>query len=54
MAGINISGKHRATSKVASALASFLFEEEYGELEHFSSEEKSILRKASGILAKHC
>ena len=54
MAGINISGKHRATSKVASALSSFLFEQEFGELENFSSEEKSILRKANGILIKHC
>ena len=54
MAGINIIGKHRATSKVASALASFLFEQEFDELENFTSEEKSILRKASGILNKHC
>jgi hypothetical protein len=54
MAGISISGKHRATSKVASALASFLFEQEYDELENFTSEEKRVLRQASAILNKHC
>lgn len=54
MAGINISGKHRVTSKIASQLASFLFEEEFGELENFSSEEISVLQKAKAILMKHC
>lgn len=54
MAGISISGKHRATSKVASALASFLFEQEFGELENFSAEERKVLKQASGILIKHC
>ena len=54
MAGINISGKHRATSKVASALASFLFEQEFGELENFSADEVKLLRQASATLCKHC
>ena len=54
MAGININGKHRATSKIASQLASFLFEQEFDELENFSSEEISVLQKAKAILIKHC
>jgi len=54
MAGINISGKNRATSKVASALSSFLFEQEYDELRKFSADEIKVLRQASAILNKHC
>lgn len=54
MAGINISGKNRATSKVASALSSFLFEQEYDELRKFSSDEIKVLRQASATLCKHC
>ena len=54
MSGINVSGRNRATSKAASALASFLFEQEFGELKNFTSAEKVVLKNASSILIKHC
>ena len=53
MGGIHITGKHKATAKAASALASYLFEEEFGELTVFTKDEVGTLKKACLILNKH-
>ena len=53
MAGINFSGKNRKVARIASELASFLFEEEFGELRNFSKSEIETLHQASRILCKH-
>ena len=38
--------------KLASAIASYLFEEEYGECEHMRDSEKAALRKAQNALIR--
>lgn len=48
----NKNAKYPKGMKIASEIASYLFEEQYGEIEYMSESEKEILRKACKILQK--
>lgn len=54
MSGIRFhGGRNRATAKIWSALSSFMFEQECGELTAYSNTEKATLKSALAVLAKH-
>ena len=53
--GIRITSKNAKYPngmKIASKIASYLFEEQYGEIENMPESEKEILRKACKILQR--
>lgn len=53
MAGIRISNKNaKATSKILSALASYMFEQECGELKKATSAQIKTLQEAKKVLAE--
>lgn len=53
MAGIRIINKNaKATSKVLSALASYMFEQEYGELRKASPAQIKVLEEAKKVLSE--
>ena len=53
MAGIRISNKNaKATSKVLSALASYMFEQEYGELKKATPAQIKTLQEAKKVLTE--
>ena len=53
MAGIRIYNKNaKATSKVLSALASYMFEQEYGELRKASPAQIKVLEEAKKVLSE--
>lgn len=47
---ISSSTKAKATLKLANHISSYLFEQEYGELKHCSSEQKQVLKDAIKVL----
>lgn len=53
MGGIRIINKNaKATSKVLSALASYMFEQEYGELRKASPAQIKVLEEAKKVLSE--
>lgn len=48
----NKNAKYPKGIKIASAMASYMFEEQYGEIEYMPESEKEILKKACKILQK--
>ena len=53
MAGIRIVNKNaKATSKVLSALASYMFEQEYGELRKATPAQIKVLQEAKKVLSE--
>lgn len=53
MAGIRIVNKNaKATSKVLSALASYMFEQEYGELKKATPAQIKVLQEAKKVLSE--
>ena len=53
MAGIRIINKNaKATSKVLSALASYMFEQEYGELRKATPAQIKVLQEAKKVLSE--
>jgi hypothetical protein len=51
--GIRITGgKLKEGCKLGSKIASYLFEQEYGELQQLTESERTIIRKAASILCK--
>lgn len=47
---ISSSTKAKATLKLVNHISSYLFEQEYGELEHCSPEQKQVLKDAIKVL----
>ena len=48
----NKNAKYPNGMKIASAIASYIFEEQYGEIEYMPESEKEILKEACKILQK--